>query len=94
MDGPTTRLHLRVSPGASGAGVVGRHGAGWKVRVTSPPEHGKANRAVLELLAETLRVPRARLELLSGHGGRVKVVEVDGLSEAEAQRRLADAMVV
>jgi uncharacterized protein YggU (UPF0235/DUF167 family) len=94
MDGPMTRLQLRVSPGSSGTGVVGRYGAGWKVRVASPPERGRANRAVLDLLAETLDVPRTRLELLSGHGGRDKVVAVGGLSAAEAERRLAGAMVV
>jgi uncharacterized protein (TIGR00251 family) len=92
MDGPSTRLQLRVSPGASGARVVGRYGARWKVRVASPAERGRANQAVLELLAETLQVPRAKLELLSGHGARDKVVAVDGLSEAEAERRLAGAM--
>jgi uncharacterized protein len=93
MDGPSIRLTLRVSPGASTAGVIGRHGPGWKLRVSPPAEDGKANRAVLELLADTLHVPRRSLELLSGHGGRDKVVAVEGLSRAEAERRLAAAMV-
>jgi uncharacterized protein len=92
MDGPSTRLTLRVSPGASAAAVVGRYGTGWKLRVAPPPEDGKANRAVLELLADTLQVPRARLELLSGHGARDKVVAVEGLSAAEAERRLVAAV--
>lgn len=92
MDGPSTRLQLRVSPGASRAGIVGRHGDGWKVRVAAAPERGKANQAVIDLLSETLRVPKARLDLVTGHGGRDKVVAVEGLSEAEVERRLAGAV--
>ena len=62
----TTRLRLRVAPGASVPGVVGRHGDAWKVRVAAAPERGKANDAVLDLLAETLDVPRRNVTLVSG----------------------------
>jgi uncharacterized protein YggU (UPF0235/DUF167 family) len=63
----------------------------WKLRVTAPAEGGKANAAVVRLLAETVGVPRARVALLAGHGARDKVVEVAGLEPAEAERRLATA---
>ena len=92
MAGPSTRLHVRVSPGAARAGVVGRLGEAWKVRVSAAPEQGRANLAVLELLSETLDVPRDRLELLTGHGARDKVVAVSGLTGAEAERRLTGAV--
>ena len=86
-----TRLRLRVSPGATRSGVVGRHGDGWKVRVTAPPEGGRANDAVLRLLADTLAVPRATVTLVSGHGGRDKIVELAAADPAEIERRLASA---
>jgi uncharacterized protein len=70
---------------------VGRHGDAWKVRVTAPPERGRANDAVLELLATTLALPRASVSLVSGHGGRDKIVELAGISEAELEGRLASA---
>ena len=57
MAAASTRVRLRVSPGAGRAQVVGRHGDAWKVRVTAAPEHGRANDAVLRLLAEVLAVP-------------------------------------
>jgi uncharacterized protein (TIGR00251 family) len=93
MTADSTRLRVRVSPGSRRAEVVGRHGDAWKVRVASPPENGRANEAVLRLLAETLAVPRARLELVSGHGARDKIVELSGVGPALAERRLAAASV-
>jgi uncharacterized protein YggU (UPF0235/DUF167 family) len=79
---------LRVSPGAGRTALVGRHGDAWKVRVT---ERGRANEAVLRLLAETLALPRTALTLVSGHGGREKIVELTGMGPALIERRLASA---
>jgi uncharacterized protein len=81
-------MRLRVSPGARSNAVVGRHGDGWKVRVTAPPEDGRANDAVLRLLAERLDLPGASVTLVSGHSGRDKIVELAGIDAAEAERRL------
>jgi uncharacterized protein len=87
----STRLRLRVSPGGSRAAVVGRQGDAWKVRVTQAPERGRANEAVLRLLAETLALPRTAMTLVSGHGGREKIVELTGMGPALIERRLASA---
>jgi uncharacterized protein len=88
----STRLRLRVVPGTSkNPGVVGRYGTAWKVRVAAPPERGAANRAVLELLASTLGVPRAAVRLVSGQASRDKMVEVAGLGPGEIEDRLASA---
>jgi uncharacterized protein len=87
--GGAIRLRLRVVPGSKDPGVAGRHGEGWKLRVTAAPERGRANAATLKLLAETLGVGAGDLRLVAGHGSRDKVVEVNGLDQAEAERRLA-----
>jgi uncharacterized protein len=87
----STRLKLRVSPGARRPGFAGRHGDAWKVRVAQPPEDGRANEAVLRLLAETLDVPRASVVLVSGHSSRDKVVTLDGLEQSQTERLLAVA---
>jgi uncharacterized protein (TIGR00251 family) len=83
-----TRLHVRVSPGARRAAVVGRHGNAWKIRVAAPPEKGRANDALVHLLAEVVAVPRNAVAVVSGHGGRDKIVEVAGVAPAEVERRL------
>jgi uncharacterized protein len=88
MAEPSTRLRLRVAPGARTTEVVGRHGDAWKVRVAAPPEDGRANDAVLGLLAERLSLPRRSLTLVSGHTARVKIVELSGIDAAETERRL------
>jgi uncharacterized protein len=85
---PSTRLRLRVSPGARRTEIVGRHGDGWKVRVAAAPEGGRANEAVLGLLAERLKLPRSSLSIVSGRSGKEKVVRMTGISEVELQRRL------
>ena len=84
----STRLQLRVSPGASHAGVVGRHGDGWKVRVAAPPEGGRANDAVVSLLADALDLSRRDVAIVAGHGGRDKIVNVAGIGPEETERRL------
>ncbi len=91
MGEESTRLRLRVTPGARRAAVVGRHGDAWKVSVAARPERGHANDALVELLAERLSVSRARVSLVSGHGARDKVVEVSGIDADEMERRLASA---
>lgn len=91
MVASTIRLRLRVSPGAARPSIVGRHGDAWKLRVAAPPEHGKANDAVVDLIAETLDLPRASVTLVSGGSSRNKIVELTGVEPDEIERRLATA---
>jgi uncharacterized protein len=91
MEAVSTRVRLRVSPGANSAHVVGRHGEAWKVRVAAPPEGGRANEAVVRLLAETLSLPREAVTLVSGHGARDKIVQLTGLDPTQIERRLSSA---
>jgi len=85
------RLQLRVSPGAARSAVVGRHGAAWKVRVAARAEDGKANDALVRLLADTLALPANQVRIVSGHGSRDKTVALTGIDHDEMERRLAQA---
>jgi uncharacterized protein len=91
MPAASTRLRLRVSPGAGRTRIIGPHGDGWKVRVTAPPEGGRANEALLRLVAETVELPRSAVTLVSGHGAREKIVELAGVEAAQVARRFASA---
>lgn len=85
----STRVRLRVSPGAASSYVVGRHGAGWKIRVSAVPEGGKANDAVVHLLADALALQSADVAIVSGHASRDKTVSLAGIDPDETDRRLA-----
>lgn len=87
--GPSARMELRVSPGAARNEIVGRYGEGWKVRVAARAERGRANQELLGFLAATLGVRPARLRLVTGQGSRDKLVEIDGMTQDEADRLLS-----
>jgi len=72
------RLQLKVIPKASRSKVVGWVGNRLKVQVTAAPERGKANDAVVEVLAAALGVSRSKVRIVSGETSPLKTVEVDG----------------
>ena len=71
--------------------MVGRLGDRWKVRVAAPPVDGRANAALTHYLSELLDVPTAGVRVVSGGGGREKIVEVDGRTAPEVDALLAAA---
>jgi uncharacterized protein YggU (UPF0235/DUF167 family) len=58
------------------------------VRVAAPPERGRANEALVDLLAAVLEVPARSVRVVGGQRGRAKVIEVDMLEAGEVERRL------
>lgn len=85
------RLPIKVVPGASRDGIAGWLGDALKLRVSAPPERGRANAAVEELVAAALGVPRESVRIVAGFGSTRKLLEIAGLSEAEVRKRLAQA---
>ena len=86
------RLQIHLQPRAARNRIVGVHGDALKVQVHAPPVEGAANAALLELLAETLAVPRRAIRIVQGTASRNKVVEIDAADPAACQRRL-DALL-
>jgi hypothetical protein len=85
-----TRVRLRVRPGGRRNAIVGVHGGALKITVTAAPERGKANEAVVELLARALGVPPSHVEIVSGHVSPDKVAIVP-LPVEVVEERLAQA---
>ena len=84
------RVYVRATPNASKDEIVGewrgedtRAGADVRlaVKVTAPPDKGKANAAIIKLLAKHFGVAKSAVSIVSGETGRLKVVEVKGQSE-------------
>lgn len=71
---------VRVLPRASRECVAGIYEDALKIRLTAAPLEGKANEACRAFLSKILGVPRSRVEIVSGHTSRNKVIKVSGLS--------------
>ena len=84
--GAVFKVHL--TPRASSEGLGGVHGDALKVRVKAPPVDGRANEALLKLLAKSLKVKNKSLDLVSGQTSRTKMVVVEGLTPEEVTSRL------
>jgi uncharacterized protein len=83
-----TLLQVKVAPKAARTAVVGWIGDTLKLSVTAAPENGRANEAVILLLAEVLRCPRSTIGVRRGATTARKLIAIDGLSEDEVRRRL------
>ena len=81
-------IGLRVSAGASRDRVIGEHAGALKVSVSAAPERGKANKAVCELVAKALGIPRSQVRLVSGETSRDKKLLVVGLAREAVQSLL------
>lgn len=81
-------LAVKVVPGAGRDEIAGVLGDRLKVRVSAPPEGGKANKAVCDLIAAALGVKSRDVELVEGASNPRKVVRIAGLDAAAVQARL------
>jgi len=92
MDRPLlTTVSVKVVPRASRDAVVGWSGGVLRLRVRAPPQDGRANAAVVALLAAALGLRRSAVAISAGHGSAHKRVSVEGLTRAEVERRLGFA---
>ena len=82
------RLTVKVHPRAKRSAVTGRFGDAWKLDLAAPPVQGKANDECVRFLAELAGVPRSRVRILTGTSGRMKLIEIEGLPQAELEARL------
>jgi uncharacterized protein (TIGR00251 family) len=85
----TVQLQVKAVPASSRNGIAGWLGDVLKVRVTAPPERGKANAAVEATIAEALGISVKSARVIHGKTSPRKVVEILGLSEDEVHRRLS-----
>ncbi|MFD1746399.1 DUF167 domain-containing protein [Rhizobium helianthi] len=81
--GDHIRLSVRLTPNASRDAVeqieTAEDGESWlRARVTAVPEDGKANKALIQLLAKWLRVPKSAISILSGETARKKILRIEG----------------
>lgn len=86
-------LPVQAQPGARRNGLVGVHAGRLKVAVTQAPEKGKANDAIVEVLADELSLKRSQIALVSGPTNSRKVFRVRDLTLDELAERIAGCLV-
>ncbi|QEG22877.1 DUF167 domain-containing protein [Mariniblastus fucicola] len=77
------RIPIKVVPGASRTQIAGWLGDALKVRVSEPPEKGKANKAVCKLVAGKLGLSADSVQVVGGSTSARKVIEIEGVSASE-----------
>lgn len=83
------RLSVKAVPGASRDEIVGWLGSALKVRISVPAERGRANAAIVQLIAKRLGIPKQAVHITTGMASSRKILEIVGLSETEVHDRLA-----
>lgn len=75
-DGYIVKVHVKT--GSKQSGIENIEGEQIKIRVTSQPHKGMANRELLEILSEFLSIPKSRLEILKGISSKQKIIKIRG----------------
>jgi uncharacterized protein len=81
----SAELRVRVIPRARRDEIAGERGGALLVRVTAPPEGGRANKAVCRVIARALRIAPSRVTILRGGASREKLVRVEGAGAADLE---------
>ena len=84
-------LPVQAQPKARKNGPVGEHNSRLKVAVTQAPEKGKANNALVKLLASALGLRRSQIELVSGATSSKKMFRITGVEIQELRRRIDES---
>jgi uncharacterized protein (TIGR00251 family) len=77
-------ITIKVEPRSSRAGIVGPYREGLKVKLTSPPVEGKANKELIEVLAKAFKIKRGDVKILSGKASKNKTVRINGIEDIES----------
>jgi uncharacterized protein (TIGR00251 family) len=80
-----TNLEIHLQPRAKRNAITGFRDSVLYVKVIAQPEKGKANHALVELMAETLGLPKSAIAIIRGHVSRSKVLAIQGLTREEVE---------
>ncbi|RLA92078.1 MAG: YggU family protein [Deltaproteobacteria bacterium] len=81
-------ITVKLQPGASRDEIVGFNEGVLRVKVKAPPERGRANEALVALLASCLDLSPTQVKILRGHKQRRKLVEIWGIDPETLKLRL------
>lgn len=83
-------IKIKVQPRASKSRIAGVLGDALKITLTAPPVDGAANAACIEFFSTLLNLSKSKVEIISGHTGRTKLVKFYGINSAEVKKKIED----
>ena len=83
-----SEIKVRLMPGSSKEGIIGKEGDVYRIKVTSPPVNGKANGSLISLLSKKLRIPKGSIVIRRGRNSRMKQIRIQGISQEEVFKKL------
>ncbi|MEE8348322.1 MAG: DUF167 domain-containing protein [Acidobacteriota bacterium] len=87
------RFSVHVQPRAASNQIVGSYDGALKIRLTAPPLEERANRQLIQFLAQCLGLPAGNVSLSKGHRSRRKTLTIQGLSKNELNHRITQYLV-
>jgi len=79
---------VQVVPRSSRSEVAGEHNGSLRVRVSSPPVEGAANKELTQVLAKAFKVSRSAVSIMSGENSRLKQVSIEGVTSSDLSELL------
>lgn len=83
-----TEFNVKIIPRSSRNDILGREGSVYRIKVTSPPVDGKANKTLITLLSNKIKIPKKDIQIISGEKSRNKRIRINGVSGNEITRLL------
>lgn len=84
------RLKVKVVPGASSSKIVGWLGDVLKIRIAEPPEKGRANKALVAILAKQLDLGEKSISIVGGSKSHYKDIKINGLTRVQLIYKLSE----
>ena len=79
-------ISIKVQPNARKDKIIGEYGEQLKVAVTEQPEKGKANKAIIKIIAKWLNIKRSEIEIIAGHTSKDKEIFIGNISRKDVYK--------
>jgi len=86
-------LPVRIQPRASKDEIVGEYNGALKIKLTSPPVEGEANRSCIEFLSKRFKIAKSHLEIIKGEKSKDKLIKIIGLRREDVLKILYNKLL-
>ncbi len=92
MSNNQPKISVKVQPNAGKNAVVGLINGVWRIKISAPPDKGKANKELIEFLSDILGRKKDCITIIKGHASHNKLISVEGMNQVEVTEKLSRAV--